>query len=314
MRLLSVAPLLSGPGAAAGAGCGANNGLSSYSYNNNNNNSNNNNKNSSSSGSSSSSSNSSSSSSKSKNNNTSKHNNNSSNNNTNNNNNNISSESSSDNNNKSSSDSSNSSSSSLSDSLCLGSLAQPGAQPSAQPCFVVYSHSPALGPWLFSYSINGRLLAAVAAGECIHAMCLSEDGRVLLTGGERGLVVLRWALTLRLANDQGREGLDAVIDGSSGSYNTSSRIKSRNSTSSNNSNNTQTPTPTPTSTQAQAQTGQPRGGFPPFDSPIRSLLLTAREQHLVVGLESGGLRVLTHDPGYLGAQVLARLQGVGFLR
>ena len=39
--------------------------------------------------------------------------------------------------------------------------------------------------------------------------------------------------------------------------------------------------------------------LPPFASPIRSLYLTRRERHLIVGLESGELRILAQDPEYL---------------
>ena len=140
----------------------------------------------------------------------------------------------------------------------------------AEPCFVVYSRD---GNMLFTFSVNGRLLKQQSAGERLHAMCMSEDGKVLLTGGNKCVVILRWVLSLKLANDHGREGLDAVVDGSCAG-----------------------------------------SSFQPFDSPIRSLLLTAREHHLVVGLHSGRIRVLAHDSEYLRVQVLARLQRTGFLK
>lgn len=139
---------------------------------------------------------------------------------------------------------------------------------SSEPYFVVYSQD---GNMLFTYSINGRLLTAQSAGERLYAMCLSEDGKVLLTGGSRCLVLLRWVSSLKLADDQGREGLEAVLDGATLT-------------------------------------------LPPFGSPVRSLFLTNKEAHLVVGLETGHIRVLVHDSEYLRVQLHTRLQKTGFLR
>jgi WD40 repeat protein len=136
-----------------------------------------------------------------------------------------------------------------------------------EPFFVVYS---ADGHRLFSFHINGRLVTALSAGERLYSLCASEDGKVLVSGGRRGLIVLRWFTSLKLANDQGREGLDAVVDGSAG---------------------------------AKA-----------FSSPVRSLFFTAKEQHLVVGLESGHMRIMTNDSEYLRVQLHSRLQRTGFLR
>jgi hypothetical protein len=110
----------------------------------------------------------------------------------------------------------------------------------------------------------------LSAGERLYSLCASEDGKVLVSGGRRGLIVLRWFTSLKLANDQGREGLDAVVDGSAG---------------------------------AKA-----------FSSPVRSLFFTAKEQHLVVGLESGHMRIMTNDSEYLRVQLHSRLQRTGFLR
>jgi WD40 repeat protein len=78
--------------------------------------------------------------------------------------------------------------------------------------------------WLCSYShddtslcthtINGRLLARRDANERLFALAFSEDGNVLLTGGEMGKIMLRWARTLELAEDAERKGFQAILDGS----------------------------------------------------------------------------------------------------
>jgi WD40 repeat protein len=106
------------------------------------------------------------------------------------------------------------------------------------------------GNLLSTHTMNGRYVKMVDVKERLHAMCLSEDGKVLITGGERCLVVIRWVNNLTLANNGPRKDLDSVIDGSHD--------------------------------QEHA----------PFSSPIRSLYLTAQERHLVVGLESGHIRIL----------------------
>lgn len=51
----------------------------------------------------------------------------------------------------------------------------------------------------------------------------------------------------------------------------------------------------------------------PFATPIRSLLLTARERHLVVGLESGEMRILAQDPEYLRYRLHQHLHEIGIL-
>ena len=51
----------------------------------------------------------------------------------------------------------------------------------------------------------------------------------------------------------------------------------------------------------------------PFASPIRSLLLTTRERHLVVGLESGEMRILAQDPEYLRFRLHQHLHEIGIL-
>lgn len=53
--------------------------------------------------------------------------------------------------------------------------------------------------------------------------------------------------------------------------------------------------------------------LPPFGSPIRSLYLTRRERHLIVGLESGELRILAQDPEYLRHRLQQHLIDVGIL-
>lgn len=67
--------------------------------------------------------------------------------------------------------------------------------------------------FLFTYSINGKLIASIETEERLFCMCLSEDGKVLLTGGERCLVVFRWVHNLRLANDGPRRSQHAILDG-----------------------------------------------------------------------------------------------------
>lgn len=50
-----------------------------------------------------------------------------------------------------------------------------------------------------------------------------------------------------------------------------------------------------------------------FPSPIRSLQLTHNERHLLVGLESGELRILSHDSDYLRERLHRKLQELGIL-
>jgi hypothetical protein len=126
---------------------------------------------------------------------------------------------------------------------------------------------------LCTYAINGRLVKMIDVGERLFAMCMSEDGNVVLTGGERCLVVFRWVVNLRLANTNSRFGLEAVVDGKdedgdSGDY---------------------------------------------FMSPIRSLLLTSSERLLIVGLESGKIRILAQDAEYLKRRLTAKLTSIGML-
>jgi len=53
--------------------------------------------------------------------------------------------------------------------------------------------------------------------------------------------------------------------------------------------------------------------FAAFPSPIRTLHLTRAERHLLVGLESGELRVLAHDPDYLRERLHFKLEELGIL-
>ncbi len=105
---------------------------------------------------------------------------------------------------------------------------------------------------LSTYTMNGELSQTINTRERIFALCLSTDGRVIVTGGEGGLVVLRWVYNLKLADSFDRKGLDCVMDGSEEEWN-----------------------------------------IQPFPSAIRSLCFTPNERHLVVGLESGVVRVLS---------------------
>lgn len=130
---------------------------------------------------------------------------------------------------------------------------------------------------LCTYSINGeKAVSMIDSCEKLHTMTLSEDGNVLLTGGEFRLVVFRWVTTLFLASDSHRKDLDAVIDGSKVSEEI--QIKSN-----------------------------------CFESPIRSLYLTNQERHLLVGLESGFIRILAQDSKYLKDRLTKKLVGIGIL-
>lgn len=128
------------------------------------------------------------------------------------------------------------------------------------------------GNIICTYSLNGRLLRMIDVGERIHCMCLSEDGKVLITGGDRCLVVLRWVATLFLANNGSRRDLESVIDGF-----------------------------------------MDRPLNQRFSSPIRSLLLTNQERHLIVGLESGEIRLLAQDSEYLRKRLHKKLMEIGIL-
>ncbi len=50
-----------------------------------------------------------------------------------------------------------------------------------------------------------------------------------------------------------------------------------------------------------------------FPSPIRSIHLTYKERLLVVGLETGEMRILAHDVEYLRERNHRKLQEIGIL-
>lgn len=104
---------------------------------------------------------------------------------------------------------------------------------------------------LYTFTINGKPQARKITGERLHAFRLSEDHRVLITGGERGLIVMRWVHSLELSNVGSKWEFESVLNGSN------------------------------------AEEYQK-----PFNSPIRCIYLTQQERHMMVGLESGELRIL----------------------
>jgi hypothetical protein len=124
---------------------------------------------------------------------------------------------------------------------------------------------------LCTYSLNGVFLATKNIHEKLHSLILSEDGQVLVTGGDNCLVVFRWVHSLELANDGPRKGFDAVFDGAE------------------------------------------EDGSKPFDSPIRCLYLTKLERHLIVGLESGEMRILAMDGEYMRQRLQKKLVEIGML-
>lgn len=78
--------------------------------------------------------------------------------------------------------------------------------------------------------------------------------------------------SLELAFDGPRQGLEAILDGSTTDYQ-----------------------------------------IDVFPSPIRSIHLTRQERHLLVGLETGELRIMAHDPDYLRERLHRKLQELGIL-
>ncbi|CAM9116037.1 unnamed protein product [Scytosiphon promiscuus] len=145
---------------------------------------------------------------------------------------------------------------------------------------VAYSPSEAT---LRSYTVNGHPLGAVKVGNAeagpLRAFVFSEDGSVLLSGGNDRVVTLRWVHSLALANDSAREGSgQAILDGA----------------------------------------GPPLAGVPAagagvkrFGCAVRSLALTAGERHLLVGLEDGTLGVLALDAKYLRQRLRSKLDQLG---
>ena len=76
--------------------------------------------------------------------------------------------------------------------------------------FVIYSEDDSS---LYTYSINGHLLATKYLNEKLYAFKISEDGNVLIAGGDAALITMRWIRSLELANDGPRTGSPTVIDG-----------------------------------------------------------------------------------------------------
>ena len=127
---------------------------------------------------------------------------------------------------------------------------------------------------LATFSLNGDFLCSKKLSEHLYTFLLSEDGLVLLTGGSSCLVAFRWVHNLELANDGPRTGLTVLLDGSTKDINYKMDC---------------------------------------FPSPIRSLHLTKSERHLIVGLETGELRVLVPDSDYLRDRLHRKLQELGIL-
>lgn len=148
---------------------------------------------------------------------------------------------------------------------------------------VVYSAEDRL---LRTYSINGELLASKIVCERLYSFLFSEDGTVLLTGGDSCLVVMRWVRTLELANDGPRKGLDAIINGES-----QFKVASNNSS-------------------VAASEDKVKLNF---NSPIRSLYFTKFERHLIVGMENGEIRILSQDSDYLRDRLQRKLIEIGIL-
>ena len=127
---------------------------------------------------------------------------------------------------------------------------------------------------LCTYTMNGRMVASKDIRERLYAFVLSDDGQVILTGGENCLVVFRWVHTLELANDGPRKGLEAVLDG---------------------------------------MVEESEGAQQPISSPIRSLFLSKQERHLIVGTDRGDIRVFAQDSDYLRQRLQRKLEEIGIL-
>ena len=50
-----------------------------------------------------------------------------------------------------------------------------------------------------------------------------------------------------------------------------------------------------------------------FSSPIRSIFLSGKERHLIVGTESGEIRVFAQDSDYLRQRLQRKLEEIGIL-
>lgn len=53
---------------------------------------------------------------------------------------------------------------------------------------------------IYLYSINGGLLKTVDTHERLHSIIISKDSEYLITGGERGVVVIRTLFNLKPTN------------------------------------------------------------------------------------------------------------------
>lgn len=145
----------------------------------------------------------------------------------------------------------------------------------------VVAYSPA-DATLRSYAVNGHALGAATLAHGtgpLRAFVFSEDGSVLLSGGNDRVVTLRWAHNLAVANDGGREGCGAAI---------------------------LTGAAPPLAGVAGAGAGVEK-----FGSAVRCLALTAGERHLLVGLENGTLGVLALDAKYLRQRLRSKLDQLG---
>jgi WD40 repeat protein len=146
---------------------------------------------------------------------------------------------------------------------------------------------------LCTYTVNGRLVAVKDIRERLYSLIPSEDGQVLITGGENCLVVMRWVrlslpsslhprftltrsqiYNLEVANDGPRKGLEAVLDG-----------------------------------MIEDSEGERHA----FNSPIRSIYYTKKERHLIVGTENGEIRIFAQDSDYLRQRLQVKLEEIGIL-
>lgn len=93
--------------------------------------------------------------------------------------------------------------------------------------------------------------------------------------------MMRWTVTLGLANDGPRQDLESVLDG----VNTIKSVSS----------------------------GQIKETGKYFMSPIRSIRLTSSERLLLIGFESGEIRILSQDSEYLKRRLHRKLINVGIL-
>jgi WD40 repeat protein len=138
-----------------------------------------------------------------------------------------------------------------------------------------------------TYTINGRFLARRDANEQLHAFTFSEDGNVLLCGGQKGEVVFYWVRTLELADNAQRKGFVAVLNGAM--------------------------SPSEGGSEGNSSTSQVANNSQPFGAPIRSLKLTRLERHLLVGLQNGMMYILAQDSDYLRQRLQKKLVEIGIL-